>query len=111
MRACWIFPESGSKSKSGDSGDLSSHSRGDSETDEGPSGYNASHWRTIYEYAGIVGVDPFRLSLRELDIMARTRLRHFYNGMSHIVSIVHNVNCTKRSDMKTPSQMNPYRNI
>lgn len=41
--------------------------------------------------------------------MAEARQRDEWDRCSAVVAMVHNVNCTKRSDMRPPASFNPLR--
>lgn len=62
----------------------------------------------IYESAGIAGVDPGPMTLRELLWMSEARGRHEWGQTAFILAKLHNVNCTKESDCITPDDCNPY---
>ena len=41
--------------------------------------------------------------------MAEARLEDSWERMAWIVAKLHNVNCTKRADLREPGSFNPYR--
>ena len=54
------------------------------------------HW--CYHLAGVVGVDPKRLTLRELVWMNDAKERSDWNKFSVLVAQIHNVNCMDKKD-------------
>lgn len=67
-------------------------------------------FQVVYELAGIAGVVPDSLTLRELMIMAEGRQRSQWNQTASILAIIANVNRDekKRSTPFSPSEFNPY---
>lgn len=61
-------------------------------------------WREVYLAAGAVGVDPSPLTLRELYWMAEGAWKPFTMIASPIICS----NVEKKSDRKTPDELNPY---
>ncbi|HPP54440.1 MAG TPA: hypothetical protein PK777_15920, partial [Thermoguttaceae bacterium] len=65
------------------------------------------HWRIIYELAGIVGVDPGPLTLRELCWMVDGRQRDQWNHTSQILAMVYNAFCSPKSRPLGPLDFHP----
>lgn len=68
--------------------------------------------RLVYELAGICGVVPDFLTLRELLIMAEGRQRSQWNQTASILAMIANVNrdTSKRSTPFRPDEFNPFDN-
>jgi hypothetical protein len=63
----------------------------------------------IYELAGIVGVDPGPLTLRELAIMAEARQRAAWNHTSVLLATLVNINRDpKKGRAAKPADFNPF---
>ena len=58
----------------------------------------------MYELAGIVGIDPGPLTLRQLLWMAEARMRQTWSHTSSVLAMIANVN---RDPKKKPSPFNP----
>ncbi len=66
-------------------------------------------WRFIYQCAGIIGVDPGPLTLRELTIMLEGRQRHDWSVASGLMALVANTQRDpKRSRPLKPSDFDPF---
>lgn len=46
--------------------------------------------------------------MRELALMAEGRDRAEWRRFSTLMALIHNVNCSKKSDTKRPSDFDPY---
>lgn len=65
--------------------------------------------RLVWRLAGIVGVDPGPLTLRELMLMADARSREAWGHTSSLLALIANVNRDpKRSRPYKASQFNPH---
>lgn len=70
---------------------------------EEPTNEPGDPWRSVFHAAGVVGVEPWGYSMRELMWMAEGAWR----PLSAIVAMVHNVNAEKKDRITADSQ-NPY---
>lgn len=61
-----------------------------------------------YFLAGIIGINPAKLTLRKLLLMSDGKERSDWNKFSVLISTIHNVNCTKKSDMIDFKNIHPY---
>ncbi len=53
-------------------------------------------------------MDPAPFTLARLWQMAEGRMEQEWNKTSSLLSMIHNVNCSKKRDMRTPAMFNPY---
>ena len=58
--------------------------------------------------AGIIGINPDNLTMREIFWMFKGRDKQNFLYLSSILSMLVNVNCIKSSDRVTPEAFNPY---
>lgn len=49
------------------------------------------------------------MTLRELEIRWQAKLLHDWDRLSELIAKIHNVNCTKKTDIKKASYFHPYR--
>ena len=59
---------------------------------EMPGRYRDDPWRVVYELAGVIGVDPGPLTLRELLWMSEARAREAWAHTSAGLALIANVN-------------------
>ena len=104
-----FFPEPGQDGSCGcDSKDSGLSKSRDQRGEGGDTEDRISNWQAVYEYAGIVGVDPSPLTLRKLSIMAEAKERSEWNRFSVLIAKLHNVNQVKRSDLISFEQVHPF---
>lgn len=75
--------------------------------DEEESDQRCNLWIEIYKLAGIVGVDPSQLTLRELCYMANARLEHDWWHTANLMALSINQNRKKGSKAVTPKELHP----
>lgn len=61
----------------------------------------------IWTLAGVLGVEPWRLTLRQMLVMHKAKAQFLWNQTASIVAMIHNVNA-RRSDQKPPDFFNPF---
>ena len=66
-------------------------------------------WSAVWRCAGIAGVDPARLTLRELVPMAEAAARQQWDIGSAIMCVVHNTQCLSATNMLAPEDFHPMR--
>ena len=64
----------------------------------------------IWEVAGIIGVDPLPLTLRELAWMIKARERNMWEKLSHLMASSLNANPFLKERYK-PSDLNPFKQV
>ncbi|HBO45785.1 MAG TPA: hypothetical protein DD670_18050, partial [Planctomycetaceae bacterium] len=64
-------------------------------------------WRLLWELAGVVGVDPGGLTLRELFWMAEGRDRNAWNHTAQLLAMIYNAHRAKTARVMKPSQFHP----
>ncbi len=84
-------------------------SSGDQEDNKGKSGGGSEETESwikdltnrelCYFHAGIIGINPRLLTLRKLTLMSNGKERSDWNKFSVLTAKIHNVNCTKKSEM------------
>ena len=62
----------------------------------------------IWEVAGVIGIDPLPLTLRELMWMARAREENLWTKVSHLMASSLNANPFLREHYRA-SDLNPFR--
>ena len=65
-------------------------------------------WRIVWELAGIVGVDPGPLTLRELVWLAEARQREAWSHTSQILAMLYNSHRGKAARAMKPAEFNPF---
>jgi hypothetical protein len=67
-------------------------------------------WQTVYEFAGIIGIEPDPFTLRELTWMAEGRMRERWNHTSLLWAAIAEPNRDrkKRSRPFEPADVHPY---
>ena len=66
-------------------------------------------WRLLWDLAGIVGVDPGALTLRELAWMAEARSRAAWKRTSSVLALVANVHRDpEKCRARKPEDFDPY---
>ena len=110
---CCFFPEAPTRDTDGDAGEKHS-------TDErvGGQGHGKTEvgqrcgLRACFQLAGIIGVEPWSFTLRELDIMARERMMLEWDQTSLLWSMMANQNRDTKKQPKPflPSVVHPLRN-
>jgi hypothetical protein len=63
--------------------------------------------RLVYEYAGIIGIDPAHFSLRELQWMATGKMSHNWDWAAPLICWTANVNLPKKHRLKM-QDVHPY---
>ena len=67
-----------------------------------------SIWETIFQYAGIIGIDPSPFTVRELDWMVQGRGEFEWSMTAHQMALQINMNRRKGSPAIVPSDLNPF---
>lgn len=105
----------GDKSDGVDKGSDQRDSGGDRKSHDGRYEGETEQWARdltnrefCYFLAGIVGVNPGPLTLRKLLWMNNGKERSEWNRFSVLVAKIHNVNCTKKSEMVDFKDIHPY---
>ena len=61
----------------------------------------------LYELGGLVGLDPGPFTFWQLVALLKGTQKRDWGTTSAVLSLVHNVNCTKKSQIKDASYFNP----
>ena len=83
--------------------------RGRNGRGDGRSNEKIDLWKTFYELAGIVGIDPANLSLRDLSIMADAKNRSEWLRFGVLCSLTANINRAPKAKAFTPDDFMPYK--
>ena len=109
-----FFPEPGSEGLGrkdqedgeSDSGGSGGDGEGDQEDDLRES--SISNYRTCYELAGVIGVNPRPFTLRKLLWMAEAKERSEWNRAASLMVKIHNAHIAKQSDAIGFKDVHPY---
>jgi hypothetical protein len=64
----------------------------------------------IFEFAGVLGIEPWTFTFGELSAMATARQAASWEAVSALLAMTYNVHCTRKSQTRHPAEFNPIRN-
>lgn len=64
-------------------------------------------WGLVWRHAAVACVDPGPRTFGELVALCDAKRKHDWAQTASLISKIHNVNCYKRSDLKSPGECDP----